>query len=552
MILQKIFQLKIILTQNSEKGIIKSKVIATDSETRNYRECGGFDMINLKKAAAGILAAGLILSLTACDEETAVSGSNAGTSNAGVPDANANAVATTPLVTTTYDTDPAVIDAAKEASASLDNPDLEVTKRLKWMAWWDIDETTAAAEMFKSVYGIPATGDDPSREGRIFEYINVAYGERYDKLATAIQSGDSPDLFPFEIRDFPYGVLKGRYQPVDKIIDLSTSKWDGARDVMDQFQLNGRYYCAIYEISFDSLLYYRKSIVEGAGLKDPRTLFENDEWTWDTFLDMARQFQQSGDGKYVIEGYNPENEFVVSTGYPIIANDGTKLVNNMNNANVERVMDLLSTLQKENLRYPLHELNGWSVNPKAWAQGDILFYGNGGTWEFEGDSGLNKFAQRFGWNDDEICVVPYPRDPQADKYYHFMKQDAMMWCKGSTNDAGVAAWIDCSVTSSLDPAVTAASKQQSKDKNGWTDYNLDFIYSQTTLDGTSKLTPIFDFKNGLGTDIASADSADSNVEQLTKYVYIQGEQSYTQLREANFAVIDARINEINEAIKNLT
>ena len=33
---------------------------------------------------------------------------------------------------------------------------------------------------------------------------------------------------------------------------------------------------------------------------------------------------------------------------------------------------------------------------------------------------------------------------------------------------------------------------------------------------------------------------------------IQGEQSYTQLREANFAVIDARINEINEAIKNLT
>ena len=29
---------------------------------------------------------------------------------------------------------------------------------------------------------------------------------------------------------------------------------------MDQFQLNGRYYCAIYEISFDSLLYYRKSV----------------------------------------------------------------------------------------------------------------------------------------------------------------------------------------------------------------------------------------------------------------------------------------------------
>ena len=229
---------------------------------------------------------------------------------------------------------------------------------------------------------------------------------------------------------------------------------------------------------------------------------------------MAREFQKSGDNKYTIDGYNPENEFVVSTGTPIVSNVNGVITNNMYDANVERAMDLLSTLQKENLRYPRHELNGWS--------------------------------------DDEICVVPYPRDPQADKYYHFMKQDALMWCKGSTNDAGVAAWIDCNVTASLDPATTAASIAQSKEKNGWSDYNLDFIYSQTTLDGTSKLTPIFDFKNGLGTDIASADTADSNVEQLTKYVYIQGEQSYTQLREANFAVIDARINEINEAIKNLT
>jgi hypothetical protein len=122
-----------------------------------------------------------------------------------------------------------------------------------------------------------------------------------------------------------------------------------------------------------------------------------------------------------------------------------------------------------------------------------------------------------------------------------MKQDAMMWCKGSTNDAGVAAWIDCSVTSSLDPAVTAASKQQSKDKNGWTDYNLDFIYSQTTLDGTSKLTPI----------LADAGKAESPVESLTKTVFLTGEKTYTQLREENFATIDTRINELNDAISKL-
>ncbi len=519
-------------------------------------------MNKLKTAAASVLAAAMVLSLTACDEEPAVNGgSNSGASNASNAAPNAstenNNAPVSAVTTATFDTDKDVQDAAKSAADKLDNPDLEVDTRIKWMAWWEIDETAANAELFKEVYGIPEKGIEKSANydhtGRIFDYMYTDYNSRYDKLATAIQSGDSPDLFPFEIRDYPYGALQGRYQPIDGIIDLTTDKWTKAKDVMDQFELNGKQYCAIYEISFDSLLYYRKSVIEDAGLDDPRELFENDNWTWDTFLDMARKFQKTGDDenpKFVTEGYNTEIELVVSTGTPIISIENGKLVNNMNSANVQRAMDLLTTLQSENLRWPIQE-NGWSVNPKLWAQGNILFYANGGTWEFEGDSGLKKFADRFSWDEDEIKVVPYPRDPQADKYYHFMKQDALMWCKGSTNANGVAAWIDCCVTTSLDDKVTAASRKQAKTKYGWSDYNLDFIYSQSTLDGTSKITPIFDFKNGIGNDIADAGRAESPVEALTKTVYLSGEKTYAQLNAEYFTQIDTRVNEINEKISNL-
>lgn len=514
-------------------------------------------MNKFKTAAASVLAAAMILSLTACDEEPAVSGSNSGVSNADAPNADGTSGNNAPVsavTTATFDTDPDVQEAAKNAADKLDNPDLEVDTRIKWMAWWEIDETAANAELFKEVYGIPTKGIEKSENydhtGRIFDYMYTDYNSRYDKLATAIQAGDSPDLFPFEIRDYPYGALQGRYQPIDGIVDLTTDKWAPAKDVMDQFELNGKQYCAIYEISFDSLLYYRKSVIEDAGLQDPRELFENDNWTWDTFLEMARAFQKSGDDRYVTEGFNTEIELLVSTGTPIISIENGKLVNNMNSANVQRAMDLLKTLQSENLRWPIQE-NGWSLNPKLWAQGNILFYADGGTWTFEGDSGLKKFADRFSWNDDEICVVPYPRDPQADKYYHFMKQDALMWCKGSTNANGVAAWIDCCVTTSLDPEVTATSRKQAKDKYGWTDYNLDFIYSQTTLDGTSKITPIFDFKNGIGNDIADAGKSESPVEALTKTVYLSGDKTYAQLNAEYFTQIDTRINEINEKISKL-
>ena len=259
-------------------------------------------MNKFKTAAASVLAAAMILSLTACDEEPAVSGSNSGVSNADAPNADGTSGNNAPVsavTTATFDTDPDVQEAAKNAADKLDNPDLEVDTRIKWMAWWEIDETAANAELFKEVYGIPTKGIEKSENydhtGRIFDYMYTDYNSRYDKLATAIQAGDSPDLFPFEIRDYPYGALQGRYQPIDGIVDLTTDKWAPAKDVMDQFELNGKQYCAIYEVSFDSLLYYRKSVIEDAGLQDPRELFENDNWTWDTFLEMARAFQKSGD-----------------------------------------------------------------------------------------------------------------------------------------------------------------------------------------------------------------------------------------------------------------
>lgn len=199
----------------------------------------------------------------------------------------------------------------------------------------------------------------------------------------------------------------------------------------------------------------------------------------------------------------------------------------MYSPNVERAENLLATLQKENLRYPRHELNNWSTNPKAWASGDTLFWADGGTWVYENT--ISPFVEKFGWADDEVKVVPFPRDPQADKYYHFMKQDSLMWCKGSDYADGVAAWIDCCATTAADPDTAEAATKQYMEKYNWSKENLEFINSLTKLDGTSPITPIFDFKNGLGSDISSNDTSESNVEQLTKYVYLQGDQTYTQL-----------------------
>ena len=508
--------------------------------------------MKIKAILAGQLAAASVLSLTACDEAPASTGTSGGaaggTSNA--PGMTSAPVATTPVSTTTYAENEAVNDAIKEMDVTkLDNPELEVTDRIEWMAWWDIDETTPAAILYKDVYGIPTTGKYPDRDGRIFDYTQVTYADRYDKLATAISSGDSPDLFPFEMLDFPYGVLKGRYNAIDDIVNVDNGKWDGAKDMMEQFRLGGKYYCAFYEISFNNIMYYRTSIIEDAGLQDPRTMFENGEWTWDAFLDMARQFQSSGDNKYAIDGYNPENDFVASTGVPMIGNDGTKIVNNLHDPAVERVEEnMLTVLQRENLRYPRHELNSWNVNPKEWSNGNILFYCDGGTWVFE--ETLAIFAKKYGWEEDEIKCVPFPRDPQADKHYITAKQDSLMWVKGSDNANGVGAWLDCLVTASQDPSVREAAKAQQKENKGWSDYNLDAIFEWSSLNNPQGLTPIFDFKGGLG-EVSDGSATQNPIQSLTNMVYLTGDQSYTQLRAEHEPAIQAAIDEINAYIAKL-
>lgn len=488
------------------------------------------------KYICAIMAAAMALTMTACNVEEPISSGNSG--------APVNSSATTSATTTTFAENQGVNDAVANISDNVDNSDLEINKRIKWMGHYDIDETSAAAILFKNTYGIPETGEDPNSEGRIFEYYSVAFGERYDKLGAAIASGNSPDLFPFDTNDYPYGVLKGRYQPIDELIDFDSPKWANMKELMDLYKLNGRYYCAFWEISLYNVMFYRQSMIDEIGVEDPRDMFYEGKWDWDAFLDIARIWKDSREGRYVVDGYNLENEFVIASGVPLVGIDGNKLVQNFYDPNIERAEELLLTLYREDLRYPRHELNAWNVNPKAWADGDVLFYADGALWVFENT--LNKYAIKNGWSDDEIKLVPFPKDPQADKHYVTLKQDSFMWVKGSQNKDGVKAWIDCCAAAAMDDGVKEASIEQAVENFGWNRDNLDFYYSLTTLDGSSPLTPIVEFKGGLGS-VSDGSGVNNPIQSLTNLPYLTGD-SFVQLRETHLPAIQAAIDDINEAI----
>ena len=158
------------------------------------------------------------------------------------------------------------------------------------------------------------------------------------------------------------------------------------------------------------------------------------------------------------------------------------------------------------------------------------------------------FKKRYKWADDEIRVVPYPKDPKADKHYVQIKVDFPMWVKGSKNPEGVQAWYDCCVTASKDKALHEASnaKMIQNPQRGYTQEIVDFLDNLYGYNGESPVTPIVEFRTGLGPSIYDSTS-DCPANAVISKVYLTG-GSFVQLRDQNEPAILKVIEDINARI----
>ncbi len=483
-----------------------------------------------RKILAAFLAMASLLSVTAC-------GGNGGRTTGSTEASTTTAPQTTPV---TYDTDEAVQDAITDIEV---DEEIKPEKKLKWLAWWPIDETSAEAELFKANYGIPEEGDTSYGDyaNNISQYISVAYAERYDKLGNMVAAGDPPDIYPFEIGYFPLSAYKGMFQCIDGIVDTTAPEWADTRDVMDQFMWDGKNYCAFTQVGTSYLYFYRKSVIQDAGLEDPYELYKAGEWTWDKFLEMGDKFQQSGENKGLVDGWYIPRTLVCSTGVPVIGIEDGKLVSNMNNTNIERAMEIVSTITKQ--EYKLSAPGSVDVN--GWRNGDVLFMVDG-TWFYE-ETSCQMPIKKGLFTADDVFFVPCPRDPDADKYYHEMKVDTYMLVSGSTNYDTYKAWMGCVLAASKDPDAKAAQREKNKRDKNWTDEHLDFI-DELTVGGA--LTPVFDFRNGISSECADTTSGQSPTDLIICEPLNTADVSYTQIRAEQEGSILSAIEELNSSLSS--
>ena len=462
--------------------------------------------MNYKRIIAGAAALSLTLSLTACGgggEDTA-------------------SQTTTAAVTTTAATE--WTGDSIEVEGLEETLDVDISgKKLKWLGIYDLNPTNDSPErspelaLFEDTYGAS------------IEYVPTTSDKRFDDLATSILGGTSPDIFAYEWRSFPYDISKGQYQPIDSLVDWEQPKWADVKETADQFVWKGEHYIAPLGYSFNDtqVLMYNKTTIANEGLEDPYELYLNGEWDWTAFTDMMKTFVENGSGseRYGIGGWWA-NAFVYTAGETMVTYDGTKFGNNIRSATIEKAQGVLEDIFKNNLIK-----RGWIGGESAFVDDSLLFYSMG-TWAYN--------AAALSVPDDEIQIVPFPKDPDSDKYYVSNKVFSYMWVKGSENADCVKAWLDCNRTVNFDEKYVEATKEKFLANNeGWTsemyDIAMDFYDSE-------KFEQAYDYGYGLSTYMA-----DTLMTVLYEGIANEQFESWVQAREEYYTIVDEEINVYNNA-----
>ncbi len=409
---------------------------------------------------------------------------------------------------------------------------------LDWCSYYDLNPSEGSEEKYTNVSLFEDKG------GKI-NYINCGgSAKKYDKLSELILANTPPDIFAYEQKmTFPAGIIKERFQSVDSVVDFDSPLWSDVKETAEKFVLNGKHYVAPITYGILSTLTYDMDVIEREGLDDPYELYKNNEWDWDAFYNIMKQYKENAQGdeeRFGINGWYHSFIFQ-STGQTIITQDPEtgEYINNIKNSDLERAAEFLYKLTKEGL-----DLSTWIGSASDAFESNVLFYAMG-PWASTG-SHSPQSGDRWG-------AVPMPRDPNTDTKYATMDINAYMWVKGSTKKEAIKCWYECSkLASTADEYKEISKKKFFTDNPNWTEEAYQATYVDVFSD---EFVKVIDPGYGISTILSDDDAAtNATKEALIPYLYSSvrkfddsGTQlTWTQVREKYTATIDSELKEFNE------
>ncbi|MDE6598802.1 MAG: extracellular solute-binding protein, partial [Oscillospiraceae bacterium] len=366
-------------------------------------------MKNIKKVLAGLTAVSLVGSLAGC-------------SGGGDPAETVPEVTTAPAVTVEINSETLSQEDQEQIGNVADTLTGELeNKTIKWFSFYDPFHPTTAGntkalslELFEAKY-----------DGNI-EYIETTWQNRFNDLSTRIIGGDGIDFIAGgDLDSFPKGIPSGQFESYDSYIDWNDPLWAEWKELNDKFIVNGKHYIICPQSTLGQVVVYNRGTVEAMGFDDPAELFAKGEWNWDTFKGMLLDYGDPAQDQYGLDGWFNEQPLMLTGGVPSVEFKDGKLVHNLNDPTLERVMNFMYGLNTSGLVLD-KSLFSWTEHPEFIGEGRELFY-IGGMYVLE--SAPEVWSATFV-NQEDVMFVPRPTDPDGSEYYGPAGLEGYMLCKG--------------------------------------------------------------------------------------------------------------------------
>ncbi len=115
------------------------------------------------------------------------------------------------------------------------------------------------------------------------------------KIMAMIGAGTPPDIVMVDQRGWmPRLAVLNVLDTVDDYVDKS-QMLDYEQRLYDSFMWKGKHYAAFVAGAWGYSLWYNKTLFVNNGVKTPREYWDEGNWTWDTFLDVAQELTQDTD-----------------------------------------------------------------------------------------------------------------------------------------------------------------------------------------------------------------------------------------------------------------
>lgn len=277
---------------------------------------------------------------------------------------------------------------------------------IKVVSWWDMTIPEDNPDNIQRKENLEAL---KAKHNFDIEYIAVDYGEYQERVVASLMAGEPlGDIVRMgKAYMIPTLTKQGMFWPVDEYTSNENVFNQRITNLYSQYEGRG-YGFSEGRSNLITGIYYNRTLMKNLGLKPLQEYVNEDNWNWETFIQVAKEANQDTNNDSKIDTWGLAGSSL--TEQALAANE-TDLVNgdkhNLDDPKVVEALNFISKMATEGVARPT-EGGDWTEPGQFFRQGNVLMYAGA---DYEA-SGLKQDMPDF-----DIGFVPFPKGPSASTYH---------------------------------------------------------------------------------------------------------------------------------------